>query len=181
MRRLAFVIFPTLAGLTCLLLWVFVEAIPPLTREKLIEIRAGNLHVRVGHGPMLVIILGSRHACDICGLTAHPQGNVCIQHSGPIRTRLRIGRLLWYADNELTTWHEVLCLPHALATSVLAGIPLAYFTSLAARRRHRRRHHRCQRCAYDLTGNTSGVCPECGTAISTARASDQSPAPPPEA
>jgi hypothetical protein len=24
----------------------------------------------------------------------------------------------------------------------------------------------CQRCRYDLTGNTSGVCPECGTAIS---------------
>lgn len=23
----------------------------------------------------------------------------------------------------------------------------------------------CQRCRYDLTGNTSGVCPECGTAI----------------
>ncbi|HEY3241813.1 MAG TPA: hypothetical protein VGM03_00550 [Phycisphaerae bacterium] len=21
----------------------------------------------------------------------------------------------------------------------------------------------CQRCGYDLTGNTSGVCPECGT------------------
>ena len=21
----------------------------------------------------------------------------------------------------------------------------------------------CQRCRYDLTGNTSGVCPECGT------------------
>ena len=24
---------------------------------------------------------------------------------------------------------------------------------------------RCARCAYDLTGNVSGVCPECGTAI----------------
>ena len=22
--------------------------------------------------------------------------------------------------------------------------------------------HRCQQCGYDLTGNTSGVCPECG-------------------
>jgi len=25
----------------------------------------------------------------------------------------------------------------------------------------------CRRCNYDLTGNTSGTCPECGTAIST--------------
>jgi len=31
-------------------------------------------------------------------------------------------------------------------------------------RRDRRRipPHCCQRCGYDLTGNTSGVCPECG-------------------
>ena len=25
----------------------------------------------------------------------------------------------------------------------------------------------CIRCAYDLTGNVSGVCPECGTAVNT--------------
>ncbi|HXE51970.1 MAG TPA: hypothetical protein VN541_03100 [Tepidisphaeraceae bacterium] len=25
--------------------------------------------------------------------------------------------------------------------------------------------HRCARCGYDLTGNTSGVCPECGTPV----------------
>lgn len=25
--------------------------------------------------------------------------------------------------------------------------------------------HECRRCRYDLTGNTSGVCPECGTPI----------------
>ena len=24
---------------------------------------------------------------------------------------------------------------------------------------------RCRQCDYDLTGNTSGVCPECGTAV----------------
>ncbi|MBN2562781.1 MAG: hypothetical protein JXQ75_17800 [Phycisphaerae bacterium] len=24
---------------------------------------------------------------------------------------------------------------------------------------------RCQECGYDLTGNTSGICPECGTPI----------------
>jgi hypothetical protein len=37
---------------------------------------------------------------------------------------------------------------------------------------HHRRHHRrlmaglCRACSYDLTGNVSGVCPECGTPIS---------------
>lgn len=31
-----------------------------------------------------------------------------------------------------------------------------------ARGRDRRR---CRRCDYDLSGNTSGACPECGTAV----------------
>lgn len=28
--------------------------------------------------------------------------------------------------------------------------------------------HQCQRCGYDLTGNTTGRCPECGTATNIA-------------
>lgn len=35
-------------------------------------------------------------------------------------------------------------------------------------RRYRRERGLCERCAYDLTGNTSGVCPECGTKIAAA-------------
>jgi hypothetical protein len=27
------------------------------------------------------------------------------------------------------------------------------------------KHNECARCYYDLTGNTSGICPECGTPI----------------
>ena len=38
---------------------------------------------------------------------------------------------------------------------------------LAARRR--RRHGLCVSCQYDLTGNESGVCPECGSPISNQR------------
>jgi hypothetical protein len=34
-----------------------------------------------------------------------------------------------------------------------------------------RRLNRCFRCAYDLTGNTSGICPECGTVIAAHRLS----------
>ena len=34
------------------------------------------------------------------------------------------------------------------------------------RRRLRRSAMRCMECSYNLTGNTSGVCPECGTPIS---------------
>lgn len=40
---------------------------------------------------------------------------------------------------------------------------------LAARLRRRRRVRsgRCAGCRYDLTGNVSGVCPECGATVST--------------
>jgi hypothetical protein len=40
----------------------------------------------------------------------------------------------------------------------LAGLPMLR----TAKRRHRRRHGRCVKCGYDLTGNVSGACPECG-------------------
>lgn len=32
-------------------------------------------------------------------------------------------------------------------------------------RHRRRRRNQCLRCGYDLTGNVSGVCPECGTPV----------------
>jgi len=35
------------------------------------------------------------------------------------------------------------------------------------RRRHRREQGLCLECGYDLTGNESGVCPECGDTIET--------------
>jgi ribosomal protein L37E len=50
---------------------------------------------------------------------------------------------------------------------ILSALPLAaavgsyMWSSIRARRR--RSHGCCQRCGYNLTGNVSGVCPECGT------------------
>jgi hypothetical protein len=49
------------------------------------------------------------------------------------------------------------------ATAVL---PLFWFTAKYRQIRRRRLPGVCHTCFYDLTGNTSGVCPECGTAIS---------------
>jgi hypothetical protein len=45
----------------------------------------------------------------------------------------------------------------------LAGILPAVW--VLARSRRRRAKGRCRECFYDLTGNTSGVCPECGVEI----------------
>ena len=54
----------------------------------------------------------------------------------------------------------VVAMPLWLILAVAAA-PAAYLW-----RRHRRypKSH-CQSCGYDLTGNTSGVCPECGERI----------------
>lgn len=52
--------------------------------------------------------------------------------------------------------------PSWLPIPVLAVFPLVYF---AWRFYCRRRPGHCVQCDYDLTGNESGVCPECGTAV----------------
>jgi hypothetical protein len=42
-------------------------------------------------------------------------------------------------------------------------IPLIAASLFVLRRRQRSRSGRCPYCGYDLTGNTTGICPECGT------------------
>jgi hypothetical protein len=46
---------------------------------------------------------------------------------------------------------------------ILAPVALFVLLEIPALRRDRRwRRGLCARCGYDLTGNVSGVCPECG-------------------
>ena len=57
--------------------------------------------------------------------------------------------------------HQVrvpLWIPFAL----LATYPCCSFTLRAGRRYRRGRRNQCVGCGYDLTGNESGMCPECG-------------------
>jgi hypothetical protein len=46
--------------------------------------------------------------------------------------------------------------------TLLIAYPFIAFVR-ARYRRHRHKAGHCPACEYDLTGNTSGVCPECGT------------------
>jgi len=48
---------------------------------------------------------------------------------------------------------------------VLLAYPTVAFLFGPFRRWQRRRRWQCTKCGYDLTGNVSGVCPECGTSI----------------
>ncbi len=54
----------------------------------------------------------------------------------------------------------------SLPLSIPAGI-LAVAACVLARPIIRLRHNLCLKCGYNLTGNVSGVCSECGTAVET--------------
>jgi hypothetical protein len=58
--------------------------------------------------------------------------------------------------------------PSALGMGLLLAIPalrLLHNRWLLWRKRRRLNARLCWRCSYDLRGNVSGVCPECGTAV----------------
>lgn len=48
---------------------------------------------------------------------------------------------------------------------LLLAYPAVAFIRERLRIRRRRMRGHCQWCGYDLTGNVSGICPECGTPI----------------
>ncbi len=64
-------------------------------------------------------------------------------------------------------WGTVVSFPHGAICLVLAAWPVCSFLKWAVVRDHRLRRGSCMHCGYDLTGNTSGTCPECGKAASS--------------
>ena len=52
-----------------------------------------------------------------------------------------------------------------LAVPVFAAYPTIALIRGPLRRRRRRKRGLCLDCAYNLTGNTSGVCPECAAKV----------------
>ena len=64
-------------------------------------------------------------------------------------------------------YHDVVSAPIAVLALPFAVLPLAWGLALYRRERRRRRAlaGQCVTCGYALTGNSSGVCPECGTAV----------------
>ena len=68
-------------------------------------------------------------------------------------TMVAIGMLSWGAVIAATVW-------------LVASLPdIVRPPQGSSLRRHRYPPGHCQSCGYDLTGNVSGVCPECGTEI----------------
>ena len=78
----------------------------------------------------------------------------------------------WWYSHEETGWSwrpTVLRDPDGWVLEVPLWIPFLLVSSPIAllwwRNRRRIPPGHCQKCGYNLTGNTSGICPECGTPI----------------
>ena len=68
------------------------------------------------------------------------------------------GTLLYYRQCAVTV-------PLWFLFSVFAAYPTVAFIRGPVRRYRRRRKGLCVKCGYDLTGNVSGICPECGAEV----------------
>lgn len=62
-----------------------------------------------------------------------------------------------------TRFRTGICAPLWSLLLLFASYPTVTLLSGPVRRFRRRRRSQCLECSYNLTGNTSGICPECGT------------------
>jgi DNA-directed RNA polymerase subunit RPC12/RpoP len=62
--------------------------------------------------------------------------------------------------------------PEPLLCTVVGGFVGAIIGAVRMKRGELDSPHRCPHCDYDLTGNESGVCSECGTKIAKDHESD---------
>ena len=88
-----------------------------------------------------------------------------IDWGGPVPL---LGTFSYSARDNRSGWryHSLIVPSWAVLTTTLAYPTIAFICG-PFRRRRRRRRGECVPCGYNLTGNVSGVCPECGIEVET--------------
>ena len=103
------------------------------------------------------------------GPYARPQlfgwDRLCYRYNVPPGFTCGTGRsteaMRWHSSRQWYS-HEISA-PIGLIFAVFAAWPVhRMLFGRLLRRRYRRKHGLCRQCGYDLTGNVSGVCSECG-------------------
>ena len=100
-------------------------------------------------------------------------GNIRIGHArltdhriSPTGDRRRLGGFgeasFWAGTNRNNWRFAVLTLPLWVMVGLFFAYPGIAFVRGPVKRYRRRKRHQCTECGYDRSGNTSGVCPECG-------------------
>ena len=93
----------------------------------------------------------------------NPPGDVPIA-GGPKLTNGRELNLLWVSHfRNPQTAMGLVRVSVSFLVAILGAYPAWTFYRGPYRRTVRRKKGLCLTCSYDLTGNESGVCPECGT------------------
>jgi len=87
----------------------------------------------------------------------------------PLHPEVRNRGLIHVVDKRSGSNWTLVYVPLWLVFVALGLLP-AYRAIVMQRTRYRLARRRCSTCSYDLTGNTSGICPECGTPVITAAA-----------
>ncbi len=80
--------------------------------------------------------------------------------------RIRDSQLFYAGGWRKEIWRStVVTIPFWFIGLLLGIWPTVAFLRGPCRRRGRRTKGSCRKCGYNLTGNVSGVCPECGSAV----------------
>ena len=97
--------------------------------------------------------------CGVCGKPQAPRGSFVVAN---------LPQGLAYCHHDGSGQYTHMTGPTYVRGSMLGGLSacLALYPTIAfiqgpVRRRRRARKGLCLKCGYDLTGNVSGVCPEC--------------------
>lgn len=88
--------------------------------------------------------------------------------SAPLPVSPVRGVHMWTGTGKLPprSFYDVPIVPVGVLSLICLLLPLTC-VAMRARMRLLPQAGQCVVCRYDLTGNTSGVCPECGTAVRT--------------
>ncbi len=70
----------------------------------------------------------------------------------------------WWPSHRRGAGFSLTYIPLWIPTVLFAGT-FVYVYRPYRRYKHRKRHGLCLSCGYNLTGNESGTCPECGTGV----------------
>ena len=106
------------------------------------------------------IFAESKFDVGVCSIAYHVRAKSWSREPDP-----RLPALVVTADD----WEKRIHLEtsHWLLAGLLATYPAIAFIRGPLRRWRRKKRGQCLNCGYDLMGNKSGVCPECGTEVTS--------------
>lgn len=141
--------------------WTHIRAVPPPANSRFIE-RIGSPEVQHTAGQfrkLILILCASIWTIAIApALVAGPFR----RELGQVATAAAIMALLaWSADPDRPKWASLPAF-NWIFCSALGGLLIGLLAVMLPVRSSRARPDRCATCNYDLTGNISGTCPECG-------------------